>query len=96
MINGRKPLPRVLAMRLDEVLSAGGELAALAAAAAAARAVTAYGVPAPVRLTTAQQLEVMSGEISALRAEVSALAQTIAFALLADAGKDAGAESSRS
>jgi hypothetical protein len=38
----------------------------------------------------------MSGEISALRAEVSALAQAIAFALLADAGKDAGAESSRS
>jgi transcriptional regulator with XRE-family HTH domain len=95
VINGRKPASAALGRALDEVLSAGGELAALAVPGPPRPGGLYGGALVPGQLTVAEQLEVMSGEIAGLRAEVSALTQAIAFALLA-AGEDAGAGSNRS
>jgi transcriptional regulator with XRE-family HTH domain len=79
VINGRKPVPRELAVRLDELLGADGELAALAPVRVAVTVPYGPGsCPAPIR----QQLAVMSGQIEVLRTDVSALTEVVTFALL--------------
>jgi len=79
--------------RIRKLLAAGGmsprELEAVLSAGMP-------GVPQAKRATLTEQVTFMATEIRVLRAEVSALTQAIAFALLDDAGKNAGAGSSRS